>query len=266
MPGNQPEDRIEAERHPGAGHAERAVEQHAPLAQRREGPGVLFAHGQSLTAARGTWQRPICRATDKFRARRMQRPSLIATAASTCYLTLSVPTPNMRVWPGAPYPLGRHLGRRRRQLRALLRARDPRRAVPVRLARRRSRIAHDSAAPSTPTWSGTAICPTSSRGSSTATASTARTRRTRATASIPHKLVMDPYAKVVGRTVRVGRLAVRLPHRRATTRRSTIATARRTRRSPRSSTPRSRGATTGRCARRGTRRSSTSCTSRASRS
>ena len=76
----------------------------------------------------------------------------------------------------------------------------------------------------------------------------------------PHKVVLDPYARVVARAPAVERIAVRLPRPARTTRRSTIATAPRTRRSPPSSTAPSRGATIARCARRGTRRSSTSCT------
>ena len=77
------------------------------------------------------------------------------------------------------------------------------------------------------------------------------------------KLVMDPYAKVIGRATRwhdslfgfrMGAPDDPFP---------TTATAPRTRRSPRSWTMRSRGATTARPGRRGTKRSSTSCTSRA---
>ena len=83
----------------------------------------------------------------------------------------------------------------------------------------------------------------------------------------PHKLVTGSLRQGHRPRGAVGRLAVRL-HAWASddTDASTIATARRSRRSPPSSTRRSPGATTGRRARRGTRRSSTSCTSRATRS
>ena len=77
----------------------------------------------------------------------------------------------------------RHLGRRRRQLRPVLRARHQGRAVPVRRPGRHGGVARASRCPSRPTRSGTATCPTSCPGSSTATASTARTSRRRATAS-----------------------------------------------------------------------------------
>ena len=45
--------------------------------------------------------------------------------------------------------------------------------------------------------SGTAICRRPDRGRSTAIASTAPTFRKRVTASIPHKLLIDPYAKAL---------------------------------------------------------------------
>ena len=82
----------------------------------------------------------------------------------------------------------------------------------------------------------------------------------------PNKVVLDPYAKAIGRDAAVGRRAVRL-HARRRRGRPVVRRPRQRRRSPRwprSSTPRSPGATTGRRARPGTRRSSTSCTSRAS--
>ena len=79
----------------------------------------------------------------------------------------------------------RHLGRRGRQLRDLLRERDRRRALPVRRARRRRRSASASRCASAPIRSGTAICPTSAPDSSTAIACTARTSRSTGIASIP---------------------------------------------------------------------------------
>ena len=82
----------------------------------------------------------------------------------------------------------------------------------------------------------------------------------------PHKVVLDPYAKAIGRDVRWDDSLFGYTIGSDDDRPSTSATARRSRRWPPSSTPPSPGATTGRRARRGTRRSSTSCTSRASRS
>ena len=74
----------------------------------------------------------------------------------------------------------RDLGRRGRQLRALLRARDRRRALPVRrdadARRSRSRISLASA----PTMSGTATCPTCARPALRLPRRTGRTTRARA--------------------------------------------------------------------------------------
>ena len=94
---------------------------------------------------------------------------------------------------------GGDLGRGRRQLRPLLRARHQGRAVPVRLGRRRRRSRTASRCRSTPTRSGTATCPTSCRASSTATASTGRTSRRKGHRFNPNKVVLDPYAKAIGR-------------------------------------------------------------------
>ena len=46
----------------------------------------------------------------------------------------------MRIWPGRPYPLGRHVGWPRRELRPLQRECREGRAVPVRLGRRREGV------------------------------------------------------------------------------------------------------------------------------
>ena len=82
----------------------------------------------------------------------------------------------------------------------------------------------------------------------------------------PNKVVLDPYAKAIGRDLQLGRRAVRLQdrRRRRPTCPSTTATAPPSPRWRPWSTRPSPGATTGRRARPGTRRSSTSCTSRAS--
>ena len=103
---------------------------------------------------------------------------------------------------GPTVPARGDLGRGRRQLRPVLRARHQGRAVPVRLRRRRRRSRTASRCPSTPTRSGTATCPTCCPASSTATASTARTTRRTGIASTRNKVVLDPYAKAIGRDVR----------------------------------------------------------------
>ena len=77
----------------------------------------------------------------------------------------------------------RGLGRRRRQLLAVLGARDRRRALPVRRAAA-SASSSASRCPSTRTRSGTAISKAPSRASSTAIACTAPTSPSRAIASI----------------------------------------------------------------------------------
>ena len=117
----------------------------------------------------------------------------------------------MQVWPGSAYPLGRDLRRLGHQLRAVQRGRREGRAVPVRRRRHRDagRPARDRTASS-----GTASCPASSPASATATACTARTTRTHGQRCNPNKLLLDPYAKAIDGTHRVGRVAVRLPLRR----------------------------------------------------
>ena len=154
----------------------------------------------------------------------------------------------------------RHLGRRRRQFRAVLRACDPRRAVPVRFPRRGKRVADDPA--DRADRHGLARLPArrAARASSTAIACTGRTRRTTATASIPTRSCWIRTRASSARRAAVARIAVRLPHRRGRRdvrrprqRRVRAARGRRRRRLH-------LGRTIGRCARRGTRRSSTSCT------
>ena len=77
------------------------------------------------------------------------------------------------------------LDRAGRQLRHLLIARHTRGAVSLRLAGRDGARRLRRAPRSTPTWCGTAICPTCAPGSCTAIAFTARTIRARGTGSIP---------------------------------------------------------------------------------
>ena len=169
---------------------------------------------------------------------------------------------------GSPLSARRHLGRRRRQLRALLRARDARRAVPVRLARRResSRSRIPLPEQTDMVWHGYLpdVRPGQLYG-----------YRVHGPYEPDHGPPLQP-AQGRARSVREGRRPRRVQwddalfgYRIGDRRRPVVRRARQrraTRRSRRSSTRRSPGATTGRRARRGTRRSSTSCTSRASRS
>ena len=116
----------------------------------------------------------------------------------------------MRVWPGSPYPLGATwdgvgvnfalFSEHATQVELCLFD-----SADAEASRSRSRC------PSTPTWSGTATCRTSGRASSTATAFTDRTTRTQGHRFNPNKVVLDPYAKVVGACGAVGRRAVRVP-------------------------------------------------------
>ena len=172
----------------------------------------------------------------------------------------------MRVWPGQPYPLGATWDGSGVNF-----ALFSEHATSVELCLFDSADAHERVAPhrrcpSRPTWSGTATCPTCGPASSTATASTGRTSRPTGHRFNPNKVLLDPYAKAIGRDAALGRRDVRLPASAIPRRtcRSTSATTPRSRRWPRSSIRPSPGATTGRRARPGTRRSSTSCTSRAS--
>ena len=168
---------------------------------------------------------------------------------------------------GSTVPPGGDLDRAGRQFRDLLRARHPRRALPVRLARRDRAVRLRPAARTHRHGVARLLSRTSARASCTVTASTARTSRPPGHRFNPHKIVIDPYAKAIGRPVRwddsmfgyrIGDPRGRPVVRHARQRRLRAAgRGDRSRRSP--------GATTGRRARRGTRRSSTRCTSRASR-
>ena len=114
---------------------------------------------------------------------------------------------------------------------------------------------------SKPTWSGTATCPTSVRGSSTAIASTARTAAGRSSLQ-PAQVVLDPYAKVIGRETRMGRRERRLQDGRRP-RRSLARRSRQRAFAPLAAVMDDGVYVGGRSrhrGRRGTRRSSTSCT------
>ena len=166
----------------------------------------------------------------------------------------------------APLSARGHLGRRRRQLRPVLRARHQGRAVPVRRRRTPRPSRRASSCPSRPTRSGTATCPTCCPGSSTATASTARTSRAPATGSTRTRWSSTPTPRRSAAIARwddelfgypIGAREQDLVARRARQRRLRPAgRGGADRRSP--------GATTARRARPGTRRSSTRCTSRGS--
>ena len=101
----------------------------------------------------------------------------------------------MRVWPGA-VSARRDLGRRGRQLRALLRERDGRRSLPLRRSEGEPKAARIAMRERT-TRSGMPISPTSRPVSSTATACTGPTTPRRATASTGAKLLLDPYALAI---------------------------------------------------------------------
>ena len=133
----------------------------------------------------------------------------------------------MRVWPGRPYPLGATWDGAGVNF-----ALFSEHATKVELClfdsrRRRPRSRTASSCPSRPTRSGTATCPTSCPGSSTATASTARTSPAQGHRFNPNKVLLDPYAKAIGRDAAAGTTrcsATRSATRRPTCR-STSATA-----------------------------------------
>ena len=132
----------------------------------------------------------------------------------------------MRVWPGRPYPLGAtwdgagvNFASSRRTRRRLSFACSMIRKPP------RSRCGSRSA--SRPTRCGTITSQISFRASSTGIASTGRTNPRTAIASTRNKVLLDPYAKAIGRDLQLGRLALRLSSRITprTISRSTSATA-----------------------------------------
>ncbi len=142
---------------------------------------------------------------------------------------VSVPR-HVPVWPGAPYPLGRDLGRTRRQLRDCSRSTRPVSSSASSTRPRPTRESRRLALPERPTWCGTATCPSCVPGSSTATGSTVRTSPSAGHRFNPAKIVLDPYAKAIGRMRAAG----------AT--RDTSATDRRSRRRPVVRRPRQRRA------------------------
>ena len=169
--------------------------------------------------------------------------------------------PPVEVLPGSPAPLGAHWDGTGTNF-ALWSAGAPGgRPVPVR--RRR--------APSTgtgwrrrPTRSGTAGCPASARDSGTATACTAPTTRSPGLRHNPAKLLLDPYARAVDGDLALHPALFGYPGDAVdgtAPRPAGLGAVRAARAS--SSTTRSRGTATGRCAPRGRTRSSTRCTSRA---
>ena len=107
-----------------AGDAERAVEQHRPAAQRVErdriGSEALKPRPIILTRMAGSTPRRC----DANRCHPGARRGTNVCCADHTFASLA--------W--LPVSARRDLGRRRRQLRAVLRARHPRRALPVRLA------------------------------------------------------------------------------------------------------------------------------------
>ena len=146
----------------------------------------------------------------------------------------------------AAVPARRDLGRRRRQLRALLRARDQRRALPVRLGRRGDGVADHSAARAD--RHGLARLPARRAAGPALRLPRPRPVRRRSTGHRfnPHKLCSIPTPRRSAARLRWDDALFGYTHRRS--RRRPVARRarqrRRTRRSPRSSTRRSPGATT----------------------
>ena len=130
---------------------------------------------------------------------------------------------SMRLSAGSPHPLGRHLGRARHELRAILRQRAEGRALPVRQLRAGA-SSNASPCPSAPRTSGTAISPMSCRASSMAIACTDPMSRNAASASMPTSCCR-PLRKAAGRTLGMERRAFWLS-RRASTRGSVFRSAR----------------------------------------
>ena len=241
--GDQADDGVEAEADAGARDAERCCRAGPPsAAARRARPGWAEALKPRPIFSPGCpGEGPRCDANHCHPA--VRRGTKVCCANHTIARLA-----------GHPVSARRHLGRRRRQLRAVLRARDARRALPVRLGRRRGRIADDSAARAD--RHGLARLPAGRPAGAALRLSRPRPVRAAPRPSLQPAQARHsiPTPRSIGRGRALARLAVRLHGRAATTRPSTIATARRTRRSPRSSIPRSPGATIGRRARRGTRR------------
>ena len=163
---------------------------------------------------------------------------------------------SMRVWPGRPYPLGATWDGAGVNFALFSETRHQGRAVPVRLARRhepsRTRIALPEQTDQV--WHG--YLPDVLPGQLYGYRVHGPYEPAKGHRFNPNKLLLDPYAKAIGRDLQLGRLAVRLQDRRRG-RGPVVRRARQRRRSrrwPRSSTPRSPGATTARRARPGTRR------------
>ena len=127
----------------------------------------------------------------------------------------SVPKNSLRVWPGSPYPLGATWDGVGVNFALFSEHATQGRALPVRFAptpKSRS-LTHPAARADR---HGLARLPARrpARASSTATASTARTSRSTGHRFNPNKVLLDPYAKAIGRDGALGRRAVRLHDRR----------------------------------------------------
>ena len=146
------------------------------------------------------------------------RPTLDAGA--------QVSGPITTVWPGDPYPGGATWDGEGVNFALFSAHAEKRRAVPVRRHRPARDAAHRRCA-STPTRSGTAICPRRGPACSTATACTAPTTPRTAIASTRTSCCSTPTRKRHRRQPALERRAFRLPRRRtrARTCRSTAATA-----------------------------------------
>ena len=108
----------------------------------------------------------------------------------------------MRVWPGDPYPLGATWTGVGVNFALFSAHATERRAVPVRFAGRDERDAHASRCPSRPTWSGTAFLPDARPNQLYGYRVHGPYEPAAGHRFNPNKVVMDPYAKSVARTIR----------------------------------------------------------------
>ena len=202
--------------------------------------------------ARNSGGRRVSQAGERPIIRAWSTPIRLPSCRRLVVRRSAVPTSHLRVWPGAPYPLGatwdgvgvnfalfsEHATRVELCLFDSVDAEVESLTIP--LPEQTDMV-----------WHG--YLPDVHPGSFTATACMARSRRTPGIASIRTSScwIRTPRSSA-GRCAGTSRCSDSRPG--ATTPRSTIATARRTRRSPPSSIRRSRGVTIGRCAFRGTTR------------
>ncbi len=117
----------------------------------------------------------------------------------------------MKLWPGAPYPLGRNLRRNGSELLRILRR--GRACAALHLRRGRPPKPAPTSPRSTPS-AGTAIFPTAARDCATASGSTDRSTPAAGLRCNSSKLLLDPYAKAIEGEVEWERGGLQLPLRR----------------------------------------------------